>query len=324
MRRREFIALLGGAAATWSLPARAEPSTIGFLSARSPTDSERLTAAFREGLKDGGYSEGQNVVIEYRWAEGDFERLPSLANELVRRPVALLVTVGGNGAAIAAKAATSKIPIIFVVGTDPVEDGLVASLSRPGGNMTGLTLVTSELGAKRLGLLRELMPGVDLIAVLLNPSSPASRSQSKDIEAAAQSIGQQILQMNAANDGDMERAFAAISQRRAGALVVMPDPFFNTRRDQIIALAARYAIPAIYDSRDSAVAGGLMSYGTSYVPVYGEAGRYAARVLKGEHPSDLPVLQPTQFELVINAKTAKALALTIPVRLLAMVNEVIE
>ena len=324
MRRRQFIAFLGGAATTWSLPARAQQSIIGFLSARSPTDSERLVAAFREGLKDGGYSEGQNVAIEYRWAEGDFERLPSLANELVRRPAAVLVTAGGNGAAIAAKAATSKIPIIFVVGTDPVEDGLVASLSRPGGNMTGVTLMTSELGAKRLGLLRELMPGVGLIAVLLNASSPASQNQSKDFEAAAQSIGQQILQLSAANDEDMERAFATISQRRADALVVMPDPFFNTRRDKIIALTARYAVPAIYDSRDSAVAGGLMSYGTSYAPVYREAGRYAARVLKGERPDDLPVLQPTKFELVINVKTAKVLGLTIPDKLLVAADELIE
>jgi putative tryptophan/tyrosine transport system substrate-binding protein len=324
MRRREFIALLCGATTTWSLPAHAQQSIIGFLSARSPTDSERLVAAFREGLKDGGYSEGQNVAIEYRWAEGDFERLPSLANELVRRPVALLVTAGGNGAAISAKAATSKIPIIFVIGTDPVEDGLVASLSRPGGNMTGVTLVTSELVAKRLGLLRELMPGVGLIAVLLNRSSPASQSQSKDIEAAAQSIGQHTLQISAANDEDLERAFAAFSQRRADALVVMPDPFFNTRRDKIIALAARHAVPAIYDSGDSAVAGGLMSYGTSYAPVYREAGRYAARVLKGELPNDLPVLQPTKFDLVINQKTAKALGITVPQALLATADEVIE
>jgi putative tryptophan/tyrosine transport system substrate-binding protein len=324
VRRRDFITLISGTAAAWPLAARAQLSTIGFLSARSPTDSEQLVAAFRQGLKAGDYSEGKDIVIEYRWAEGDVERLPSLANELVRRPVALMVTAGGNGAAIAAKAATSTIPIIFIIGTDPVEDGLVVSLSRPGGNMTGVTLMTSELGAKRLGLLRELKPGVGVIAVLINPSSPASRSQVKDMEAAAQSVGQQILVVSASNDEEMERAFAAISQRQASALVAMPDPFFNTRRDKIVELAAHHKVPAIYDSHDYAAAGGLISYGTNYAPVYFDAGQYAARVLKGERPNDLPVLQPTKFELVINQKTAKSLGLTIPEKLLATADEVIE
>jgi putative ABC transport system substrate-binding protein len=326
MRRRDFITLLGGAAATWPLVARAQQSTmpvIGFLSARSAADSARVMTAFRQGLSDAGYADGRNVVIEYRWAEGRYDRLPGLAAELVSRPVAAIVTAG-NGAAVAAKTATSTIPTVFIVGTDPVEDGLVTSLARPGGNITGVTLVTSELGAKRLGLLREVVPAANVIAVLLNPSSPTAQRQSRDMEAAAHSISQGIILLNASDDREIEKAFSTLAQRQARAMVAMPDPFFNTRRHRIVALAASHAIPTIYDSREYALAGGLMSYGTSYSDTYRQAGIYAGRILQGTKPGDLPVLQPTKFELAINLKTAKALGLTVSSSMQLLADEVIE
>jgi putative ABC transport system substrate-binding protein len=326
MRRRQFITLLGGAAA-WPLAARAQKSAIaiiGFLSSRSSGDSEHLVAAFRDGLKETGYVEGDNAVIAFRWAEGRYDRLPAQAAELTRQRVAVIVAAGGNVVAFAAKAATSTIPIVFIVGSDPVEDGLVASLARSGGNITGVTLFTSELGAKRLGLLRELVPAAAVIAVLLNPTSPAARRQALAIETAARAIGDRIVLLNASNDRELDSAFATLKQGQAGAIEVMPDPFFSTRREQLIGLASRYAVPAVYESREYAEAGGLMSYGTRYADTYRQAGVYAGRILKGAKPADLPVQQPTSFELVINLKTAKALGLTMPDALLARADEVIE
>ena len=326
MRRREFITLLGGAAA-WPLavPAQTAIAIIGFLSSRSSGDSEHLVTAFRLGLKETGYVEGDNAVIAFRWAEGRYDRLPAQAAELARQRVAVIVAAGGNVVAFAAKAATSTIPTVFIVGSDPVQDGLVASLARPGGNITGVTLITSELGAKRLGLLRELVPSAALIAVLLNPDQArTSQQQSRDIEAAAGAIGQRIVMLSASNDPELETAFATLKQAQAGALVIMPDPFFTTQRERLIALAGRHAIPAVYDSREYASAGGLISYGTRYTDTYRQAGVYTGRILKGTKPADLPVLQPTSFELVINLKTAKALGLEVPPTLLARADEVIE
>src|SRR4029077_873605 len=326
MRRREFITLITGVAA-WPHAALAQQQAapiIGFLSTRSAADSARLVTAFRQGLSDAGYTDGQNVAIEYRWADGDYDRIPALVAELVRRPVNAIVTAGGNGAAIAAKAATSTIPIIFIVGTDPVDDGLVASIARPSGNITGVTLITSELGAKRLGLLRELVPAASVIAVMLNSNNPAAQRQSTSIEAAALSIRQKIILLSASNDSDVERDFVVLTQSQAGALLMMPDPFFNTQLDRIIALAARHAVPTIYDSREYAAAGGLMSYGPNYADLYRQAGIYAGRVLRGTKPADLPVLEPTKFELAINLKTAKALGLTVSNSLQLLADEVIE
>jgi len=326
MRRREFITLITGVAA-WPFAALAQQPAapiIGFLSTRSAADSARLVTAFRQGFSDAGYTDGQNVAIEYRWADGHYDRLPGLVAELVRRPVNAIVTAGGNGAAIAAKAATSTIPIIFIVGTDPVDDGLVASLARPSGNITGVTLITSELGAKRLGLLREVVPAASVIAVMLNSTNPAAQRQTTSIEAAAHSIRQQIILLSASNDNEVERGFAVLTQSQCGALLMMPDPFFNTQPDRIIALAARHAVPTIYDSREYAAAGGLMSYGPNYVDAYRQAGIYAGRVLRGTKPADLPVLEPTKFELAINLKTAKALGLTVSNSLQLLADEVIE
>jgi putative ABC transport system substrate-binding protein len=327
MQRRQFIALLGGAAAAWPFAARAQQpavTIIGFLSSRSSGDSEHLVTAFRSGLKETGYVEGDNAVIAFRWAEGRYDRLPAQAAELARQRVPVIVAAGGNVAAFAAKAATSTIPIVFVVGSDPVRDGLVASLARPGANITGVTLFTSELGAKRLGLLRELVPTAAVIAVLRNPSSPAAQPQARDVEAAARAIGQRIILLNASNERELESVFATLAQAKAGGIVVMPDPFFTTQRERVIALASRHAVPAVYESREYALAGGLMSYGTRYADTYRQAGVYTGRILKGAKPTDLPVLQPTSFELVINLKAAKALSLDIPATVLARADEVIE
>ena len=313
-KRREFITLLGCAAAAWPLAARGQQRAmpvIGFLSSRSRQDAADVLAAWLQGLSETGHTEGRNVTIEYRWAEGRYNRLPAQAAELVPLQAAVIVASGGNIAALPAKAATSTIPIVFIVGSDPVRDGLVESLGRPGGNVTGVTLFTSDLGPKRLGLLRELVPAMAVIAVLLNPSSAAAPNQVKEMQAAAQAIGQQIVLLSAANEGEIDAAFAALVGRRGGALVVMPDPFFNTRCEQLIALASRYAVPAIYESREYAMAGGLMSYGTSYRDTYRQAGIYTGRILKGAKPTDLPVLQPTKFDLVVNLKTAKALGLVV-------------
>jgi len=329
MRRREFISLLGGAAASslWPLAARTQQPAapvVGFLSSRSPEDSAHLIPAFAAGLAESGYVEGQNLAIEFRWARGRYDLLPAMAAELVARRVAVLTTAGGEPSALAAKRATSTIPIVFGIGGDPVALGLVASFSRPGGNATGVTLLTNLMEPKRLGLLRELAPGVPLIGVLLNPKfAPASR-QLQQVEETARSIDQRILVAKASTDEELETAFAAFTSERVGALLITADPYFDTRRDQIVGFAARQRLPAIYQFREYAVAGGLLSYGVSITDAYRNYGVYTAKILKGAKPADLPVLQPTKFETVINLKTAKALSVKISDNLLSLADEVIE
>ena len=326
MKRREVITLLGGAGA-WPLVARAQQTAmpvIGFLSSRSPEDSAHLIPAFAAGLAEGEYVEGQNLAIEFRWARGRYDLLPAMAAELVTRGVAVLTTAGGEPSALAAKRATSTIPIVFGIGGDPVALGLVASFNRPGGNATGVTLLTNLMEPKRLGLLRELAPGVPLIGVLLNPKfAPASR-QLQQVEETARSIDQRILVAKASTDEELETAFAAFTSERAGALLITADPYFDTRRDQIVGFAARQRMPAIYQFREYAVAGGLLSYGVSITDAYRNYGVYTAKILKGAKPADLPVLQPTKFETVINLKTAKALSVKISDNLLSLADEVIE
>ena len=327
MRRRAFITLLGGAAAAWSLAARGQQPAmpvIGFMSARSPEDSAHLVAAFRRGLGESGFIEGQNVAIEFRWAHGQYDRLPALADELVRRQVNVLVAVGGEPSPLAAKRATSTIPIVFGVGSDPVSIGLVESFSRPGGNVTGVTLMTALMEPKRLGLLRELVPGVPLVGVLLNPVFPPAARQLQELEQAARTIGQRLVVTKASTDEELNAAFAVLVQERIGALLVAADPYFDTRRDRIIALAAQHRLPAIYQFREYAVAGGLLSYGISITDGYRQYGVYAASILNGAKPADLPVQQVVKFELVINMKTAKALNVTISDNLLSLADEVIE
>jgi ABC-type uncharacterized transport system substrate-binding protein len=326
MNRREFIALLSGAAAPWPLAARAQQAAmpvVGYLSARSPEDTTHLVAAFRRGLLENGYVEGQNVAIEYRWALGQVDRLPGLAAELAGRPVAILVATGGPSAALAAKAATSTIPIVFAMG-DPVKAGLAASYNRPGGNATGINLLTDTMEPKRLGLLHELVPQAAMIGFLLNPDYPSAEDQAKDMLEAARAIGLQIHVLRANSDREIEAAFETVAQHRIAALAVAASPFFDTRRNTLVALAARHAVPTMYHFREFAAAGGLMSYGIDPIDAYRQVGVYAGRVLRGAKPADLPVLQPTKFEFVINLKTAKALSLEIPARLLSFVDEVIE
>jgi putative tryptophan/tyrosine transport system substrate-binding protein len=322
IRRRAFITLLGGAAA-WPLAASAQqPPVVGFLSARSADDSGGEVAAFREGLAVTGHVEGRNVVIEYRWAQGEFGRLPALAVELVRRPVAVLAAVGG--AHFAAKAATTTTPIVFGTGQDPVESGLVASLNRPGGNVTGATFLGAALGAKRLGLLRELAPGAEVIALLVDPDKSVGQVQIRDVQEAARALGQSLVVLDGGSDEKIEAAFAALAPQRVGALLVGGDPFFDIRRERLVALAAQHRVPAIYQFREYAMAGGLMSYGASIADMYRQVGAYVGRVLNGEKPADLPVVQPTRFELVINLKTAKALGLVVPNSMQLLADEVIE
>jgi len=331
MNRREFITLIGGAAAApsmfWPRLASAEQATmpvIGFLSSRSPAESSHLVAAFRAGLQAGGYVEGQNVAIEYRWAEGQYDRLPALAADLVRRGVAVLATTGGEPSALAAKAATSTIPIVFTVGGDPVKIGLVASLNRPGGNATGVSLLTTVPEAKRLGLLYELVPNAALIGVLINPSYHGAEAQSREVQDAARAIDRRIEIATAGNDRQLEAAFGTLVQQHADALLVGADPFFGTRRDRIIALAVQFKLPAMYQFRDYPVAGGLMSYGINITDGYRQVGVYTGQVLKGAKPADLPIHQSIKFEFIINLKSAKALGLQIPDKLIALADEVIE
>jgi putative ABC transport system substrate-binding protein len=325
--RRQFISALGGAPFAWPLAAHAQPAAmpvIGFMSSRSAEDSARVVTAFRQGLAEAGYVEGSNLVIEYRWANGNYDRLPALATELVRRPVDVFATVGGVQAARAAKAVTNTIPIVFGMGEDPVNQGLVPSLNRPGGNITGATFFTAQLGAKRLGLLRELVPEAEVMALLVNQNSPEGQEQTKDVRQAAHDLGQKLVVLNGGTDEEIEVAFASLAQQGVAALMVGSDPFFDPRRDQLIALVAQHAVPAIYQFRDYAVAGGLMSYGASITDLYHQVGVYVARILKGDKPSDLPVAQATRFELVINLKTAKTLRLNVPPTLLALADEAIE
>jgi putative tryptophan/tyrosine transport system substrate-binding protein len=325
MTRREFISLLGGGAA-WPLTARAQQPAmpvIGWLNARSPDDAVHLVAAFQRGLREGGFVEGQNVLVEYRWALGQYERLPVMAAERVGRPVAVLASAGGEPAALAAKAATSTIPIVFIIGGDPVKVGLATSINRPGGNSTGVSVLTGTLEPKRLGLLRELVPGAT-IGVLLNPRFLLYENQLRDVQEAARAAALQVLVLRANTDREIEAAFETVAQQRIGALAVTAAPFFDTRRDKLVALAAHHAVPTMYQFREYVAAGGLMSYGNDNRDAYRQVGLYAARILKGEKPADLPVMQPTKFEFIINLKTAKALGLDFPPGLLALADEVIE
>jgi putative ABC transport system substrate-binding protein len=326
LERREFITLVGGAAA-WPLVADAQQPTmplVGFLRSTSLADATHLVTGFRQGLKEAGFVEGQNVAVEYRWAEGQYDRLPALAADLARRQVSVIVSGGGPPAVLAAKAATTTIPIVFSLGADPVGLGIVASLNRPGANITGVYQFATGLEAKRLGLLHEMVPKATTIAVLVNPNFSDAENQLRDVQEAADRLGVQLVVVRANAESEFDAAFSTLIKQRAGALLVGASPFFNGRREQLVVLAARNAVPAIFEWRDFAAAGGLMSYGTSLADAYRQAGVYAGRILKGAKPADLPVQQPTKFELVINLKTAKTLGLEIPPTLLARADEVIE
>jgi putative ABC transport system substrate-binding protein len=327
MRRREFISLFGGAAVAWPFVANAQSPpmpVIGYLSARSPEDTANLLAAFRSGLAQSGFVEGQNTAIEYRWARGQYDKLPAMAAELVGRSVSLLTTTGGEPAVFAASAATSTIPIVFTIGGDPVKEGLVASFSRPGGNATGVTLLTNLLESKRFGLLRELVPPASTIAVLYNPKFSVAAQMLGDVRIAADAADIKIEVLQASTDGELDAAFEAISRKHFAALATMADPFFDTRSEKITALAARCAVPAMYHAREYVVAGGLMSYGIDFSEAYRQTGIYAGLILKGAKPADLPIMQATKFLMVINMKTARALGVKISDNLLSLADEVIE
>jgi putative tryptophan/tyrosine transport system substrate-binding protein len=330
MRRRDFGSLLGGvatASTVWPFAARAQQKAtpvIGHLGITTPSRAAPYVAATRQGLSETGYVEGQNLTIEYRWAEGHYDRMPALAADLVSRKVDVIAANGGPPAAHAAKNATSTIPIVFSSSDDPVGDGLVASLARPGGNLTGVSFLTVELNPKRFELIYELVPQARVIALLANPSIPTTEQMMPAVQEAARAKGVQLQILKASTESEIDAAFSSLVQQRAGALVVSADPFFFSRHNQLVALAARHAVPAIYEVREFATAGGLISYGPSLMAVFRQVGIYAGRILKGAKPADLPVVQPTTFELVINMKTAKALGLTIPPSILAQADEVIE
>jgi putative tryptophan/tyrosine transport system substrate-binding protein len=326
MKRREFITLMSSATA-WPLAVRAQQPAmpvIGFVHSGSPGPYAHMVAAFRGGLSEMGFAEGRNVAIEFRWAEGHNDQLPAFADELVHRRVAVMAAVGGNLSVLAAKAASSTIPIVFNTGSDPVKSGLVASFNRPGSNVTGVSFFGVMLGQKRLEFIHELLPNVSLVGILVNPSFPDNEIELQDVQLAARTIGLELRVLKSGNERDIDAAFSTLAQHQVGALVVGSDPLFNSRRDQLVTLAARHAIPAVYQIREFVEAGGLMSYGNSFIDLYRQVGIYVGRILKGEKPADLPVVRPTKFELVINGRTAKALGLSIPNTLLISADEVIE
>jgi putative ABC transport system substrate-binding protein len=325
--RRKFIAALGGTAVAWPLAARAQQPVlpvIGYLSGRSQGEAGDVLTTFRDGLNEAGFVERRDVAIEYRWAERQFDRLPDMAAELVRHQVAVIVATGGDLSPIAAKAATSTIPIVFLTGVDPVELGLVTRINRPDGNVTGVTLLAVDLEGKRLGLLRELVPAAAIFAALLNPNATLFDAQSRGVDDAAAAAGRKIEVLKASNERQIDAAFAAAAHLRVDALLVGADPFFNSRQEQLITLAARYSLPAIFSFREFANLGGLMSYGTSFTEGYRQVGNYTGRILNGTKPGDLPVVLPTKYELVINLKTANVLSLTVPPTLLGRADSVIE
>jgi len=325
MRRREFLGVLGAVTGAWPFDARAQQPAmpvIGFLRSAPFTDAANLVTAFRQGLKEAGFVEGQNVVVEYRSGENDRDRLSAAVTDLIRRPVAVIV--GNVIASVAAKAATTTVPIVFATGSDPVKDGLVTSLNRPGGNVTGISFIASQLGAKRLTLLRQIVPGATTIAVLVGPESSATMAERKDVQAAAQAVGQELVIVDVGSDRDFDKAFAMFVQREARALYVVGGAFMFSNRVRLVALAARHGLPTTYDQREYAAAGGLMSYGTSFTDAYRQAGIYAGRILKGAKPAELPVIQSSKFEFVINLKTAKALNLELNPQLLSVADELIE
>ena len=327
MKRREVITLLGAATALWSLSTRAQQPAmpvIGYLSARSPEDTAHLVDAFRRGLREAGFVEGQNVTVEYRWAFGQHDRLPALAADLVHKPVAVLVSTGGESAALAAKAATSTIPIAFIIGGDPVKLGLAATYSQPGGNASGISIMTSTLEPKRLELLRELVPQASTIGVFLDPNFPPYEEQLGDLREAARTLDLQVQELRVGTDAEIEQAFETVARQHIAAVMVVAGPFFDTRRDKLVTLATRYAVPAMYHFREFVAAGGLVSYGIDSRVSYRQIGVYAGGILNGEKVANLPVIQPTKFELVINLKTAKTLGLKGPLTLQVAADEVIE
>jgi len=327
MRRREFITLLGGAAAAWPLAARAQQQAMpvaGFLSSLSPLELTSVMPAFHEGLNAAGFVEGRNIAIEYRWAEGHYERLPALAAELVARQVAVIAAISGTPAALAAKAATTTIPIVFAIGGDPVAPGLVTNLSRPDGNITGASFFTSPVVTKRLELARELAQPGATIGVFVNPDNPPSVTEGKTVQEAAAALGLPIQIITASTEGQIDRAFAVVAQQKMGAVIVSSDPLFFIERNKLVVLQARYGVPTIFADREQAEAGGLISYGASRPDAYRQAGNYIGRIVKGEKPGDLPVVLPTKYILLVNRKTAKALGISLPPSLLARADEVIE
>jgi putative ABC transport system substrate-binding protein len=327
MRRRDFLGVLSGAAVVWPAAAWAQQAsipTVGFLSSRSRADVANVDGPFRQGLQEAGYTEGKNVAIEYRWAENRYDRLPGMAADLVQRQVAVIAALASAAPGLAAKAATSTIPIVFQTGSDPVKDGLVASINRPGGNVTGVSRLAVTLGPKRLAQLLELVPKAILIGVLVNPSNPIAEFQQTEIQEPIRSLGRQLTVLRASTDRELDAEFASLKEQRVDALLVANDPFFFSRVEMLVALAARHTVPASYPDRAYPPAGGLISYGASLTDSFRQAGVYVGRVLKGEKPADLPVVQPTKFELVINLKTAKSLGITVPLTLQAAADEVIE
>ena len=326
MQRRDFITLLGGTVLAWPLASRAQQPmpVVGFLSGALPTPTRHLTAAFRDGLAEFGFIDGKNITIEFRFAEGHLDRLPAQVFDLVRRNVTVIYAAGGEVPVLVAKGATSTIPIVFNSGYDPVKTGFVASLNKPGGNATGTTVIAGPLGAKRLELLRELVPKASLIAIMIYANNLNAEPDTTDIEAAAHAVGQKILVVSISDDEGIDGAFAKVTQARADALMLSPDPFFLSRRANVVALAARHAVPTLYYAREFPDGGGLMSYGANFAAMYRNGGNYVGRILKGEKPADLPIQQPTTFELIINLKTAKTLGITVPPTLLARADEVIE